>query len=379
MGGARELYSQTKLCTRDIALHFPSRNKEAVFNKASRLQLPFERRQRKAALNNKTSGLTPVATPVTRRKPRQTLEGVGQRRMFSSSTSSCSPIRLWTPEEDQKLLELSQQGATEAEISKALRCRSMDSVASRTSVLKAGLCAPGRSRWTAEEDATILDKRRQGLTFVEVAKSLPGRGYNAIRLRMQRLRFVGGTELQHRKRTPFTSSDIQRIIEMRLHEHMTLDEIAAQLDRPYDQTKTAWRKQCAPLLSKEALRSIYAASKNLWSSSEVEHLIDLCNQHKGRLDLTEMALQFPSRTEAAIRRKRDKILHRLDMEKKPPKTSEPKYAKSSQFRESTSPRGLQPTRPNLSIPNNVEGISRREFSSSSRASLRKRHYDWTDD
>lgn len=87
----RELYSQTKLCTRDIALHFPSRNKEAVFNKASRLQLPFERRQRKAALNNKTSGLTPVATPVTRRKPRQTLEGVGQRRMFSSSTSSCSP------------------------------------------------------------------------------------------------------------------------------------------------------------------------------------------------------------------------------------------------------------------------------------------------
>ena len=133
------------------------------------------------------------------------------------------------------------------------------------------------------------------------------------------------------------------------------------------------------LSGREALRSVHAASRNSWSNSELQHLVDLCNQHQGKLDLEKLALQFPSRTTTAVRKKRGKILHLLDMEKKPPKTSEHKHANSSQSRESSSPRGLQPTRPNLSIPNNVEGISRRAFSSSSRASLRTKHYDWTDD
>lgn len=373
----RELYTQTELCMSDIALHFPSRSKDAVLIKASRLQLPFEKRQRQVALEDKASGVTPVATPVKRRRPRQTLEGVRQRRMFSSSTTT-SRRTLWTPEEDRKLLELSQQGATEAEISKALGCRSMNSVSNRAIALKVGLCVPGRARWTAEEDATILDKRRQGLTFVEVAKSLPGRNYEAVRARMHRLRCTGGKELQRRKRTSLNSSDIQRIIEMRLHENMSFVEVATQLGHPYDYIRNTWTKRCVPLLSKEALRSVHAASRNSWSNSELQHLVGLCNQHQGKLDLEKLALQFPSRTTMAVRKKRGKILHLLDKEKKPPKTSEPKHANSSRSRESSSPRGLQPTRPSLSIPNNVGGISRRAFWSSSRASLRTKHYDWTD-
>ena len=249
----RELYTQTELCRSDIALHFPSRNKGSVFHKISRLQLPFERRQREAALNNETSGLTPVATPMTYRRPRQILEGTGQRRMFSSSSSN----------------------------------------------------------------------------------------------------------------------------EMRLHEGRSLGEIATELGRPCNQTRMAWDKHFAPLLSKEPLRSIYAASPKSWSNSELQHLVDLCNQYQGKQDLKKMGLKSPGRNEAAVRRKREKTLHLLDMGKKLPKTSGPKHASSSQPRESSSPRGLQPTRPNLSMPKSVESsILRRAFSLSSRASFKPK-VEWT--
>jgi hypothetical protein len=249
----RELYTQTELCVSDIALHFPSRTEGSVFSKISNLQLPFERRQREAALNNEASGLTPVATPMTRRRPRQILEGTGQRRMFSSSSSN----------------------------------------------------------------------------------------------------------------------------ETRLHEGKNLGEIATELGRPCNQTRMAWDKHYAPLLSKEPLRSIYAASPKSWSNSELQHLVDLCNQYQGKQDLKKLGLQSPGRTEAAVRRMRAEILHLLDMGKKLPKTGGPKHASSSQPRESSSPRGLQPTRPNLSMPKSVESsISRRAFSLSSRASFKPK-VEWT--
>ena len=157
-------------------------------------------------------------------------------------------------------------------------------------------------------------------------------------------------------------------------------EVATQFGLSYHQTVKAWRKQCVPLLSKEVLRSTHAASRNSWSNLEVQHLVNLCNQQQqGKLTLTRVALQFPSRTQAAFQRKRQKLFHLLETKKKATKTSKPKHPSSSHSRETSSPCGLQPTRPKLSMPNSVEGVSRRAFSLSSRVSWRAKHYDWTHD
>lgn len=375
----RELYLQTNLSSPDIALHFPSRNRAAVSIKISRLQLPSAKKQKTALLKNEASGptavITPVATPVTHQKPRQALGGLGQRRMFSSSSYALS--KYWSAEEDRKLLELQQQGSTHRDIAKMLEGRTIPSVRSRLNVLRVGLTAPKRGKWTLLEDATILEKRRQGLTYPEISRYLPERRLDSIIHRAKVLHLEEEMGRNPAKSLRPTSDEIQHVIQIRTNERKTLREIATQLGRSYEDTQHVWSYYCSPLLSKKALRAIYAASKNSWTTNEVNHLIKIYN--RGKLPQKEMALHFPSRTLGALRSKVEAMKEKSLTGWKLSKTREPKHASPRQSRKPSSPRGLQSTRPTLSMPDSIGSTSRRAFSSSSRASLKAKAKIWTQD
>jgi hypothetical protein len=100
------------------------------------------------------------------------------------------------------------------------------------------------------------------------------------------------------------------------------------------------------------------------------------------LKMKEIALQFPSRTFSAVRKKLWLSTGSLDESRKGRKPSTIKKlanASSRQSREASSPCGLQPTRPTLSMPDSIGSTSRREFSSSSRASFGGKFHVWSDD
>jgi len=374
-----EIYTWTTLPVRDVALQFPSKTRTAVSTKIKRLQLQSARKERQAALADEASGSTPVAMPVTHQTPRQTLGEFGQRRMFSSSTCRFSASRFWNADEHRKLLELKQQGMKHAEIAKVLGGRTVRSVTHRLASLRVGPSTK-KSAWTPSEDAMILEKVRQGLKSWEISQYVPGRGLYAIAQRGRQLRLKKGDVIHSGDLGPFTSADIQVMIEMRLNERKTLRGVAVYLGRSYMRIQRAWERRCRPLLSEEALRSIHAASRNLWTTNESDRLVELYNQ--GKLTVKEIALQFPSRTYWAVESKLWKAAESLDKSRKgttPSSIRKLANASSRQSREASSPRGLQPTRPTLSMPDSIGSTSRREFSSSSRASFGSKFHVWIDD
>ncbi|KAM0701232.1 hypothetical protein Q7P35_011593 [Cladosporium inversicolor] len=369
-----ELYTWTTLSRSDVALQFPSRGKSAVDTKIERLQLASARKQRQAALKNEASRSTPAATPVTHQRPGQALGGLGQRRMFSSSSYASS--KYWSADEDLKLLDLRQRGLRPRDIAMLLEGRTIPSVIRRTSVLKSNPSTKTRQRWSPQENATVLENMRQGLTIREISPLLPGRSFHAIETKAQALRLAEDMGTKSGQPRRLTDAEIQLMIEMRLREHKTLPEIATQLGRHYRYIQQAWSRQCSPLVSEEALRSIYRMTRQSWSENELEHLAELYN--RGNMPQKEIALHFPSRTHGAIKNK-IYLLDKPRREKKPSKTREPKDASPRQSRKSSSPRGLQSTRPTVSMPDSIESTSRRAFSSSSRASLKAKVKIWTQD
>jgi hypothetical protein len=353
-----ELYTWTTLDRSDVALQFPSRTRHAVGAMIDRLQLPSIKKQRQAALKIEASSPTPFATPVTHQKSRQTLGGFEQRRMFSSS--SYALYKRWSPDEDAKLLELRQQGLVSRDIAMVLEGRSVASVEHRVESLKFNPSTNTKRRWDPEEDAMLLEKMRHGLTAREISHLYPGRSFHSIEGRFQKLRLADKTYTKSGKPRRLTDAEIQLMIEMRLREHKTLREIATQLGRPYRNIQLAWCLKCAPLLSDEALRSIYTVTRNYWSEKELEHLAELYN--RGNLTRTEIALHFPSRTKGAVQR-RIFFMDRSCMGNDPSKTSEPKYARSRQPWGPSSLGELQPTRPTLNMPDSIQKTSCRKSSS----------------
>jgi hypothetical protein len=371
-----ELYTSITLGISDVALQFPSRKRYAVASMIEHLQLSLARKQRQAALKNEASNSTPVATPVAHQKSRQTLGGFEQRRMFSSS--SYALWKHWRADEDAKLLELERQGLKPMEIAKMLEGRSLEAIRHRRTQLKAGISA-GKTKynkpWTSEEDATILEKLRQGLRFQEIPQYVPGRRLDSIVTRARLIRLGEATGMKSGKSWHITNADVQLMIDMRLNQRKTLPEVAIQLGRTYPCVQNAWSYRCVPLLSEEEVRSIHASSKNWWTAKELEHLMELYN--RGNLAQKDMALHFPSRSKSGVL----KMIHQMKSrnEEEMYKPSEPKHASSRRSRQHSSTRGLQPTRPTLSMPDSIEKTSRREFSLSSRASLKAKDYDWTHD
>ena len=374
-----KLYVHTTMRRSDVALQFPSKTLHAVDNQIRRSQLTFARKQIRAALRNEPSD----HTLVLHQKPGQALRGLEQRRTFSSSSYALGPIRHWSADEDRKLLELRQQGEKYADIWKMLEGRSIVAVIDRIAVLEAGLSTNkqvSRTRWSAEEVTTLLEKLRQGLTYKEITQWLPARGCFAIKAKARMLRLTEKNGVQFEKHCPITRTDHQRMIVMRLTERKTLQEIATQFGRSYKTIVMVWYNHCARLLSKEALDSIHAASKNSWSKYEIEHLVKLYDQKK--LSRKEIALQFPSRTATAVGNQLYRFGHLLDKSRKwkqPSKKNKPANISSRQYQSTSTARRFYSARPTPSMWHSVENTLRRQFSSSSRAFLKAKAFQWTPD
>jgi hypothetical protein len=132
-------------------------------------------------LNHRSWTASNILGPVSRWKNRHALCMYELRRAFSSSSCNFNKMRKWTASDDKEVLELLepvQQGLQAGVISMMLGC-SVKALRQRQDKLKAGLHIR-RGRWSADEDAILLEQRQKGLTLIEVAKCIPGRGLTAV-------------------------------------------------------------------------------------------------------------------------------------------------------------------------------------------------------
>lgn len=171
----------------------------------------------------------------------------------------------------------------------------------RLRLLRAGIQPEGkaeRRRWTAEEDALLLEKYRQGLTHHQIAACFPDRNYFAVSRHTTFLTSWTTPQSTDDLRD-FTDAQIQRIIDMKLKEAKTLHEIALELKTSALRVVTLWRYQCAPRISQDMKDTL--ARRRVWTSHEAEHLLEL--HRRGTLCAKDAALQFPSKTFAAFKTK----------------------------------------------------------------------------
>ena len=150
--------------------------------------------------------------------------------------------------------------------------------------------------WTAEEEALVQEKRRQGLSIYEIASYVPHRGYNAVKKHLKRL---PSWPVSQRRGKQFTEEELQRIVETRLKEDKTYFEIAVEMECSLEMLETLWRTRCRDLVSKEMQESI--RRHRHWTPSEEQHLQEL--HRRGKLNISDAALQFPSKSRGSVSKK----------------------------------------------------------------------------
>lgn len=280
-----ELYTRTKIRRPDAALHFPSKGSSAVSHQIHNLNLIAARRQYQTKLRDQVQDIIPVIgqekgqmTSSSQQKRSyssfscnvyKTRNICEQRRAFSSSSSCNQRYNFWSATEDRKLLELLKQGLSHPDICKQLEGRTITGLRARKIKLDSG--APpkhNRTRWSIEEDATLLEKYGQGLGAQEISTYLPGRTFHAVEIRISFISKPGWEKRRVSIPSRITGAVVQRILDMSIHEHKTKHEIATELGRSIRSTQQIWFKYCAPRLSEEELRQILSRETNAWSPAE---------------------------------------------------------------------------------------------------------------
>lgn len=219
------------------------------------------------------------------------------RRQWSHLT------RPWTAEEERKLRSLVQQGFGTTRIASEMSDRPFPTIENRLMRLKAGGKPPrigderrGVCRFTAEENALMLEKRRQGLSHRDIASYFPNRSLPSVSMRF--LRLLDRPASTNRRKN-FTEEELQRIIEMRWKEGKTFGEISDEMQCSPRTVSIVCNRRCPSMGPEKARRFIYL--NNLWTPQEQEHLVGL--QRQGTISVVDAARQFPSRTLTAVRKK----------------------------------------------------------------------------
>jgi len=148
-----------------------------------------------------------------------------------------------------------------------------------------------------EESTLLQEKHRQGLEPGHIMRHLPGRSKRSIVVRLSRLKLRRAA--QEQECDEFADGEVQRIIDMRLKEAKTLSEIASEFKSSTYQIEYLWETRCLRILSEEDISSVRWQTK--WTPNELEHLFEL--HRRGTLCLRDVFLQFPSKTEMAVRGK----------------------------------------------------------------------------
>ena len=106
----------------------------------------------------------------------------------------------WSVEEDQTLIQARKEGKTFKEIAAMLPGRTEIAVGARWCLAKSGNagtaalreyaaeCAPEKRPWSVEEDQTFIQAHWEGKTFHEIAAMLPRRTEGAVRFRWHEAR-----------------------------------------------------------------------------------------------------------------------------------------------------------------------------------------------
>jgi len=208
------------------------------------------------------------------------------------------PPRRWTEDEDRKLADLRRQGFSNGRMSNELSGRSMRSVAKRLEALKGGADSQAKQTkcrpWSVEEETLLMEKRRQGVPQEQLARFFPGRTYHAVATK-----YVPPIDYKHKgTKRVFTDGDVQRMIDMRVKEAKSIQDIATALDRTYDSVKRKWY-HLWPLISNEA-REIVRSQRH-WTTEETKHLHEL--HSRGTFKRSEVMLHFPSKSRYSVHNK----------------------------------------------------------------------------
>lgn len=158
-------------------------------------------------------------------------------RSFASSACVNAAYRSWTPEEDQKILSLREEGLRIQDVASQIQDRSFGQVRERICMLRRG---PVRSRegdmWDSQEDAILLEKYHAGLRDKQIMQYLPGRTLRAIRGRL--LAHVPA----RRERKPWTPAEKQRLVDLVRIDGLSFRATAEALGRHYHSVVAAFRR-----------------------------------------------------------------------------------------------------------------------------------------
>ncbi len=183
-----------------------------------------------------------IADSMAKHFPRRTVPSLMNHYRENLSSEPRRTIKHFTPEEDQCLEELKRQGLEWDKIVKTFPGRSVVALQVRwSSVIKPKLnLDPEMPRFTPEDDQRLLQLMKQGLAWDEIVRSFDGRSIDVLKYRWQK-HLKPKTDWRPRK-SLFTPEEDQRLIRLK-GQGLKWDEIAESFEeRSVGALKQRWRR-----------------------------------------------------------------------------------------------------------------------------------------
>lgn len=159
------------------------------------------------------------------------LRVAGLRWVHSTNGSS------WTPEEDEVVRHLRQDGTQYSDIALSLADRSAAAIALRWQRvgprdMEGRLVMSGsRGAWSPGDDKLLTELRRAGVKWKDIADRLPGRSYATLRGRWRYLQPTHEGWAKTRANRRWTEQEDMHLLHHREESHLRFKMIARKLNR----------------------------------------------------------------------------------------------------------------------------------------------------
>lgn len=212
--------------------------------------------------------------------------------------STCRPLfKAWSDSDVEQLQRLLQQGLTQRQIALQMT-REVRAIAAKAHLLSIS-DEQGRTpqvhtakRWTPEEDQKLRTMHEEGLPVSRMCIEFPSRTVGAIKIHIRSLLNEAEWDMSKKKDSRWTDEEKAYAIDALVNKHTDFRTVARKLKRSVPSVRSAYNRMCILGQQRRAPDSCY------WTKEDSDKLLQLLR--KG-LTSRQIASEIPGRSMYAIR------------------------------------------------------------------------------
>jgi len=244
-------------------------------------------------LSSRRSRVTPKLVEANKHTPNE------KDRTAALRPGARRPYKVWSAQEDARLVEMRTTGSSWSQVRAALPSRSLAALYFRAITLD--LTRTRKVAWSSDENAKLLKLRSDGETWHTIAKSMPNRTREALKFHYHNIRMLRPIPAPP-VTTNATTVETTRKLAWSVAEADQLRQLRQELGLPWREIFSRMSHRTPSAIVSFSRRTIMPQKTEPWTAEEISRL-QILQEGDPQVAWTGRAAQFPGRTAKALSRK----------------------------------------------------------------------------